>query len=67
MPTRMIFTLISALSVFFSSSVIAHISQPGEGLIRIILHPFTGLDHLLTLILVGVGIVSARFLYRRFR
>lgn len=56
MKSKLFLFLLGALSLFFSSSVFAHISPSGEGLMGVLLHPFTGLDHLPMLIFVGIGI-----------
>ena len=67
MRNSLCFLLISGLALFFSAPVFGHVSHSGEGLMSIVLHPFTGLDHLLMLILVVGGIATAKTLYRRFR
>jgi hydrogenase/urease accessory protein HupE len=56
MRSRIYIALTSVLSLFFSSSVFAHISQSPEGWTGILLHPFTGADHLLMLVFFGVGL-----------
>ena len=56
MKDKLYLSLLGGLSLFFSSSVFAHISPSGEGLMGVLLHPFTGLDHLPMLIFVGIGI-----------
>ena len=49
-------SLLGGLSLFFSSSIFAHISPSGEGMIGVLMHSFTGLDHLPMLIFIGIGI-----------
>ena len=58
MRTGIHLTLTSMLSLFamvFSSSVLAHNSEAGEGLAGILLHQLTGI-HLLMLIVGGICI-----------
>lgn len=65
MRNRIYILLASVLLLMFSPGVSAHISHSGEGLISILLHPFTGVDHILTLILVGVGIAYSIHRYSK--
>ena len=62
MKNSVYFMLLSGLSVLFSSSAFAHITESGGSL----LHAFTG-EHLLTLALAGVFVVGVVKVYRRFR
>ena len=62
MRARMILTTMSVLSLLFSASVSAHITEPGT----VLPHIFTG-EHLLIAIIVGVFIAGAGKIYRRFR
>ena len=62
MRARMFLTTMSALSLLFSASVSAHISEPGGALP----HFLTG-EHLLILVIVGVCIAGASKLYQRYR
>jgi hydrogenase/urease accessory protein HupE len=56
MQIRNLLTIMTGLSVAFSSSIVAHIDDSSAGLSGILWHPFTGIDHLLTMVLVGLGI-----------
>ena len=56
MKGKLYLILMGGLSLFFSSSVSAHISPSGEGVMGILMHSFTGLDHLPMLIFIGIGI-----------
>jgi len=56
MKGKLYLILLGGLSLFFSSSVSAHISSSGEGVMGILMHSFTGLDHLPMLIFIGIGI-----------
>jgi hydrogenase/urease accessory protein HupE len=56
MKGKLSLSLLGGLSLFSSSSVFAHISPSGEGVMGVLLHPFTGLDHLPMLIFIGIGI-----------
>jgi hydrogenase/urease accessory protein HupE len=56
MKGKLSLSLLGALSLFFSSSIFAHISPSGEGVMGVLMHPFTGLDHLPMLIFVGIGV-----------
>jgi len=56
MRIKNLLTIMTGLSIAFSSSLLAHIDDSGTGLMGVLLHPFTGIDHLLMLVLVGVGI-----------
>lgn len=58
----MFLTAMSVLSLLYSASVLAHITEPGSGLP----HIFTG-EHLLILVVVGVCIAGVSKVYRRFR
>mgnify|MGYP001822194505 FL=1 len=60
MRARMFLTTLSVLSLLFSASVSAHITEPGG----VLPHFFTG-EHLLTIIIVAVCIVGIRKIYRR--
>jgi hypothetical protein len=62
MRARVFLTVISVLSLFFSSSVLAHITGQGN----VLPHIFTG-EHLLTLVIIGLCVVGLTSLYRRFR
>jgi hypothetical protein len=62
MRARMFFTTMSVLSLLYSTSVLAHITEPGS----VLPHIFTG-EHLLILLIVGVGIAGVSKVYRRFR
>jgi len=62
MRVSVFLTVISVLSLFFSSSVLAHITGQGGFLP----HIFTG-KHLLTLVIIGLCVVGLTSLYRRFR
>ena len=65
MKNRICILLVSALLLMFSPSLFAHISHSGEGLLSILLHPFTGVDHLLTVVLVSVGIAYSIYRYSK--
>jgi hydrogenase/urease accessory protein HupE len=56
MRPRMFVALLSVMSLFFSPLVFAHISKSPEGWTGIFLHPFTGADHLLMLVFLGIAI-----------
>jgi hydrogenase/urease accessory protein HupE len=56
MKGKLSLSLLGGLSLFFSSSIFSHISPSGEGVMGVLLHPFTGLDHLPMLIFIGIGI-----------
>ena len=58
----MFLTIMSVLSLLFSASALAHITEPGG----VLPHIFTG-EHLLILVVVGVSITGVSKLYRRFR
>ena len=58
----MFLTIMSVLSLLFSASAMAHITEPGG----VLPHIFTG-EHLLILVVVGVSITGVSKLYRRFR
>lgn len=62
MRARMFFTTICILSLLYSASVLAHITEPGS----VLPHIFTG-EHLLILLIVGVCIAAVSKVYRRFR
>jgi len=62
MRARMFLTILSVLSLLFSTSVSAHIAEPGG----VLPHFLTG-EHLLILVIVGVCIAGASKLYRRYR
>ena len=64
MINRIYFTLMSALLLFFPSSVMAHNAEPGSDLIDFLLHPFTGGDHLLMMALGAVS-VAVYYISRR--
>ena len=49
--------IIPGLSLLFSPSLLAHIGDSGTGLIGVLLHPFTGIDHLLLLFLAIIFII----------
>ena len=56
MKSKLSLSLLSGLSLFYSSSIFAHISPSGKGVMGVLMHPFTGLDHLPMLIFIGIGI-----------
>jgi len=56
MQIRNLLKIMTGLSLVFSSSLVAHTGDSGTGLIGVLLHPFTGIDHLLMLVVVCVGI-----------
>ena len=56
MKGKLFSSLLGGLSLLFSSSILAHISPSGEGVMGVLMHPFTGLDHLPMLIFIGIGI-----------
>jgi len=57
MRARMFLTITSVLTLMFSASVPAHVTEPGS----VLPHVFTG-EHLLVLIIVGVCVaVLGRF------
>ena len=58
----MFLTIMSVLSLLFSTSALAHITVPAG----VLPHIFTG-EHLLILVGVGVSITGVSKLYRRFR
>ncbi len=62
MRARMFLTAMSVLSLLYSASVLAHITEPGG----VLPHIFTG-EHLLILVIVGVCIAGVSKVYRRFR
>jgi len=62
MRARMFLTIMSVLSLLFSASALAHITESGGALP----HIFTG-EHLLILAVVAVFIAGLSRLYRRFR
>lgn len=57
MKNKIYFTLVSGLLLLFPISVWAHIGDSGGGLIGVLMHPFTGIDHILMMVLVGAVIV----------
>jgi len=46
----------TGLSVAFASSLVAHVDDSSVGLGGVLLHPFTGIDHFLMMVLAGFGI-----------
>ena len=62
MRARMFLTIMSVMSLLFSASAIAHITESGG----VLPHIFTG-EHLLMLAVVAVCIAGLSRLYRRFR
>ena len=62
MRARVFFTAMSVLSLLYSASVLAHITEPGS----VLPHFLTG-EHLLILVIVGVCIAAVSKFYRRFR
>ena len=58
----MFLTIMSVLSLLFSTSALAHITEPGG----VLPHIFTG-EHLLILLVVGVCVAGVSKFYRRFR
>ena len=59
MRARIFLTTLSVMSLLFTASVSAHITEPGG----VLPHFLTG-EHLLTIVVVGVCIVGIRKLYR---
>jgi len=55
MKGKLSLSVLGGLSLFFSSPLLAHISPSQEGVMGGLLHPFTGLDHLLMLAFIGIG------------
>ena len=62
MRARMFLTIMSVMSLLFSASASAHITEPGGALP----HIFTG-EHLLMLAVVTLCVAGLSKLYRRFR
>ena len=62
MRARMFLTIMSVISLLFSASALAHITESAGALP----HIFTG-EHLLVLAVVAVCIAGLSRLYRRFR
>ena len=62
MRAKIFIAIITVLSLLFSASALAHITQAGGTLP----HIFTG-EHLLILVIVGVFIAGISKLYRRTR
>lgn len=58
----MFLTIMSVLSLLFSTSALAHITESGG----VLPHIFTG-EHLLILVVVGVCVAGVSKFYRRFR
>ena len=57
MKNRIYFTLVSALLLLTPVSVWAHIDAAGGGVIGVLMHPFTGIDHILMMVLVAAVIM----------
>jgi len=57
MRIRNLLSIMTGLSLLCSSSLMAHTGDASVGLIGVLLHPFTGIDHLLMLVLVGACII----------
>ena len=57
MKNRIYFTLVSGLLLLMPVSVWAHIGDAGGGLTGVLMHPFTGIDHILMMVLVAGVIV----------
>lgn len=62
MRAKMFIAIITVLSLLFSASALAHITQAGGA----VPHIFTG-EHLLILVIVGVCIAGISKFYRRSR
>jgi len=62
MRVRMFLTTMSVLSLLFSASALAHITEPGG----VLPHFVTG-EHLLILVVVGLCIAGVSKFYRRSR
>ncbi len=62
MQARIFLTIMSVSSLLFSTSALAHITEPGG----VLPHIFTG-EHLLIVLIVAVCIAGAGRFYRRFR
>ena len=58
MPSKTFILLISSLLLFSTSPLLAHTGDAGAGVLGLLLHPLTGLDHILMTFLVAVGIVG---------
>ncbi len=58
MRIRNLLKIMTGLSLVFSSSLLAHTSESSTGLIGLLLHSFTGIDHLLLLFLAIICIIS---------
>jgi hydrogenase/urease accessory protein HupE len=56
MLARLFIALTGAVSVLFSPLVFAHINKSPEGWMGVFLHPFTGVDHWMMLLILGIGI-----------
>ena len=66
MKNRIYITVISLLSVLFSTQVLAHNFESGRTYFGKLLHNFTG-EHVVMLVVVGVCAVGVTQLLRRFR
>ena len=66
MKNRIYITVISLLSVLFSTQILAHNIDSGGGFFGKLLHNFTG-EHLVMLVLAAVCAVGVTQLLRRFR
>jgi len=62
MQARIFLTIMSVLSLLFSASVSAHITDSGG----VLPHVFTG-EHLLILVIIGVCVAGISKIYRQFR
>ena len=64
MRSKILITLTAVLALTLSFPVFAHIDEASDGWAGALLHPFTGIDHLLILLFIGVAIV---YNIRKFR
>jgi hydrogenase/urease accessory protein HupE len=64
MRSKFLITLTAVLALILSFPVFAHITETSDGWAGALLHPFTGIDHLLMLLFIGVAIV---YNVRKFR
>jgi hydrogenase/urease accessory protein HupE len=61
-----LYLIISGLLLSVSSPVVAHTGGPGTGILDLLIHPLTGMDHLLIMFLAAVGVLGF-FHWRRTR
>ena len=64
MRSKFLITLTAVLALILSFPVFAHITEKSDGWTGALLHPFTGIDHLLMMLFIGVAIV---YNVRKFR